>query len=227
MRLAARLQAIADLVEKGTLLADIGTDHAYLPIYLVQNKIVSQAIAGEVSKGPYKAAQQTIKNANLQEQINLRFGNGLQIVRPGEINTSVIAGMGGTTITKILDESPEVVKLLKKLLIQPMIGASAVRRWIAVNGWCISDEILVLDDGRLYEIIAAEPGKEPIYEEILYEIGPLLWKQRSTLLEMHINQLIQQVMRVLSEMTAGNNYSAKYYAYEEKLRQLEAKKACL
>jgi len=227
LRLSARLQAVANLVEGGTTLADIGTDHAYLPIFLVQEKIVSRAVAGEVSLGPYKAAQQAIENAGLQDSINLRLGNGLQVIKPAEIETAVIAGMGGATIINILQSAPEVVASLKRLIVQPMIAAASVRQWFTKNGWQIVDEVLILDDGRLYEIIAAEHGKSAEFENILYEIGPILWDKKPPLLSVHIDQLINQTKRVIDEMTAGKNFSAKYYEYNEKLRGLEAKKACL
>lgn len=227
MRLGARLQAIADLVEPGTSIADIGTDHAYLPIFLVQEKNISRSVAGEVSQGPYKAAKQAIEGAGLKDSINLRLGNGLQVIKPGEIETVVIAGMGGSTIIDILQGAPEVVASLKRLIVQPMIAAASVRRWFSENGWRIIDESLVLEDGRLYEIIAAEPGKADKLENILYDIGPILWEKKPTLLAVHIDNLIIQVKRVLDEMTAGKNFSAKYYEYAERLSRLEAKKACL
>lgn len=227
MRLSARLQAIADLVEKGTAVADIGTDHAYLPIFLVQEKVVSRAVAGEVSRGPYKAAEHAINTVGLHDSISLRLGNGLQVLTPGEVNTAVIAGMGGATIIDILLGAPDVVAALNRLIVQPMIAAASVRRWFTDNGWRIIDEVLVLDDGKLYEIIAAEQGHVVENETILDEIGPILWKKKPPLLHVHINHLISQTKRVLEEMTAGKNYSAKYYEYLEKLRRLEAKKACL
>lgn len=230
MRLGARLQAIADLVEQGTSLVDIGTDHAYLPIYLVERKIVSRAVAGEVSDGPYKAAQQTIDNAKLQGVqgcVQLRLGDGLQVIEPGEIETAVMAGMGGATIIGILEGAPRVARSLKRLIIQPMVAAAAVRRWLFDNGWYIDNEVLVVDDGRLYEIITAEQGEAPKHEEILHDIGPVLWRRKPPLLAMHLDQLIQQTHRILNGMAAGNNYSDKYYIYAEKLSQLEAKKACL
>lgn len=227
LRLSARLRAIADLIEPGTTVVDIGTDHAYLPIFLVQNSIVPRAVAGEVSRGPYKAAQNAINNANLEGLIDLRLGNGLKIVMPGEVDTAIIAGMGGTTIVNVLEDSPDVVKSLRRLIIQPMIAASAVRRWFSLNGWCIIDEVLVIDDGRMYEIIMAEKGSMAINEPILYEIGPVLWEKKPPLIKLHIERLISQTERILKEMAIGDGESRKFYEHVKKLQELEAKMACL
>lgn len=229
MRLGARLQAIADFVKPGARLADIGTDHAYLPIYLIQQGVVSWAVAGEVNHGPFKAAQQTIANENLTNTISLRLGDGLKVIDAGEVDTIVIAGMGGATIVDILQESSKVVESLVRIIVQPMVAAAAVRRWFTDNGWQIADEALVVDEGRLYEIIVAEQGKVPFPEldPILNEIGPVLWQKKSTLLALHIEQLINQTKRILQEMTAGNSKSPRYYEYLKRLEQLEAKKACL
>lgn len=229
MRLGARLQAIAGFVRPGMRLADIGTDHAYLPIYLVKQGIVPWAIAGEVNKGPFRAAQQAIENERLADKISLRLGNGLSVINSGEVDAAVIAGMGGATIVEILQEASHLVKSLLRIIAQPMVASAAVRHWFINNGWQIIDETLVMDEGRLYEIIVAEPSDAPLplIEPILYEIGPILWNSRHALLAMHIEQLIGQTQRILQEMDLGKSKSPKYYSYVEKLKQLEARKACL
>ena len=229
MRLGERLKTIAELVEPSARLADIGTDHAYLPIYLIQNDIISWAVAGEMNKGPFNAAKEAIERLKLSSKVSLRFGNGLSVVSPGEVDTAVIAGMGATTIIGILQEQPEVVSSLKRLILQPMVAAPLVRCWLTANGWKLVKEKLVIDDGKLYEIIVAEHGQSPEFEPIIYEIGPILWKERPPLLAVHIDQLIVQVKRILNEMRSGTDFenSSKYDEYTEKLRQLEAQKACL
>lgn len=229
MRLRERLHAIAALVPMGARLADIGTDHAYLPVALIQEKRISGAIAGEVHEGPYQIAKETIERLGLQDKILLRLGDGLSILTPGEADTAVIAGMGGTTIVDILSGQLSVTQSLQRLILQPMIGAAAVRRWLLANGWRIMDESLVVEEARLYEIIAAEPGISPAIEPILYEIGPVLWQKRPSLLAMHIEQLIFQAKRILRDMSASSDAqnSPRYYELIAKVQQLEAKQACL
>lgn len=223
MKLGHRLAAIASLVPSGAKLADIGTDHAYLPIYLVHNNIIENAVAGDVRNGPLEAARRAVSANGLLNKISLRLGDGLAVITPGEVDTVVIAGMGGGTITDILTASHEVVSRLRCLILQPMIGAALVRKWLVNNGWKITAEQLVEDDGRLYEIITASPGQAKEMEPILYEIGPLLWLVRHPLLDRHLAQLISQAGRVISEMNVSEQarQSPKYDEYKSKLEQLE------
>ena len=229
MKLGERLQAIAVFAAGGGPVADIGTDHAYLPIYLVLHDYVSKAIAVEVKEGPYQAARDMIERSNLAKQIDLRFGNGLEPLRVGEADTVTIAGMGGATIVDILNARPAVTASIKRLVLQPMIAAGTLRRWLAANGWSIIDETLVVDEGRLYEIIAAEPGRSAEFEDILYEIGPVLWAKRSPLLERHIDQLLSNIERILEEMTQSPTaiQSLRYEELSRRKLALEEKRKCL
>jgi len=229
LKLGERLLAIAAFVPVGARMADIGTDHAYLPIYLLQKKHIISAVAGEVNKGPFSSAQEAIKSVGLQDEISLRLGNGLDVLSPGEVDVAVIAGMGGATIIDILHGRPQVTRSLGQLILQPMIAASLVRRWLFENNWCISDEALVKEEGRLYEIIVAKPGSSDELEPILYEIGPVLWRNRPVLLKEHVENLIVQAKRILTEMSISDRAQAlpKFREYAKKIEQLEAKLACL
>ncbi len=229
LSLVGRLAALVACVPQGARLADIGTDHAYLPIELVQENIIVSAVAGDVHLGPYKAAKEHVEGLKLEEKISVRLGNGLAVLYPGEVDTAVIAGMGGQTILEILNNNPEVVISLKRLVLQPMVAAAAVRRWLNENGWCLVEEQLVQEDGRLYEIIVAEQGISSACESVMYDIGQKLWDEKSSLLTLHIDQLIAQTKRVLGEMSVSSNAkkSLKYHEYKERLEQLEAKRQCL
>jgi len=107
-KLSQRLLTLAQMVPRGARVADIGTDHAFLPCYLVKEKISPYVIGVEVKKGPYKKACFSVNKYNLEEQIELRLGNGLTVLKPGEVNTVVLAGMGGTVVCNILEQSPQV-----------------------------------------------------------------------------------------------------------------------
>lgn len=229
MKLVGRLAALAAFVPKGTRLADIGTDHAYLPIELVQDNVIVLAVAGDVHVGPYKAAKEHVEALGLEQRISVRLGNGMAVVDPDEVEIVIIAGMGGQTIIEILKKDPEVIKSLKRLILQPMIAAASVRRWLKENGWYIVDERLVQEDGRLYEIIVAEQGNSLVCEPIMYDIGQVLWNAKPNLLTLHIDQLIAQTKRVLVEMATSSSArkSLKYEEYQERLKQLEAKRQCL
>lgn len=229
MRLVGRLAALAAFVPQGARLADIGTDHAYLPIELIQDHIIVSAIAGDIHVGPYKAAKEHVEALGLEQKISVRLGNGLAVLSPGEVEVAVIAGMGGQTIIEILNNSIEVTKSLDRLILQPMVAAASVRRWLEENGWYLADERLVQDDGRLYEIVVAEQGKALICEPVMYDIGQKLWNDKSELLILHVDQLISQTKRILGEMAVSSNArkSLKYDEYKERLKQLEAKRQCL
>lgn len=229
MKLGERLAALADFVPQGARLADIGTDHGYLPIELIQKEIASFAVAGDVHKGPYEAAKENIESLGLENKISVRFGNGLAVLSPGEVDTVVIAGMGSSTMIDILTSEPEVTHSLTRLILQPMIAAATLRSWLIENRWSIVDETLVQEDGRLYEIIVAEQGFSPELEPIMYDIGMILWEKKPKLLSLHIDQLIFQTQRVLREMTNSKSaqQSLKFDEYTKRLKQLEAKKQCL
>ncbi|HWR07665.1 class I SAM-dependent methyltransferase [Sporomusa sp.] len=229
MRLGQRLRTIADMVPIGVTMADIGTDHAYLPIYLVEQKIITSAIAGDIHQGPYLSAKNAVAAVQLTQHISVRLGNGLEVVKPGEAEVVVIAGMGGANIIDILNSRPEVTSKVKRLILQPMIAAALVRTWLHTQGWQIVDEQLVQEEGKLYQIIAAEPGGSPVVEPVLYEIGPLLWQSKHPLLKLHINELIGHLRGVILAMegSADAVKLAKYREYTIRLKALEEKIRCL
>ncbi|QJW49180.1 SAM-dependent methyltransferase [bacterium BFN5] len=192
--------------------------------------MITSAIAGEVHKGPFQAAQEAIKQHGYTDKILLRMGNGLEILNPhDEVNVVTIAGMGGATIVDILSRYPEVTSSLSKIILQPMNAAALVRQWLLENHWMIEDEALVKEDGRLYEIITAVQGEQVISEQILLDIGPLIWSKRLPFLAEHLQFLRDQSIRVLSEMDASPSarISQKYSYYAQKIKDLELKMSCL
>ncbi len=229
MKLSARLAMLADCVPQDAVLADIGTDHAYLPVSLVESGRIGRAIAGDVVSGPYQAAQKAVAAAGYEAEISVRLGNGLAVLRPGEADTVVIAGMGGATIVEILAAEPEITAELKRLILQPMIAAGQVRRWLRDNCWRIVEEELVEDSGRIYEVIVAEQGMSEKEEEILEEIGPLLWRKRHPLLRRQLEAYISQTQMVIAQLAQSTTLASreKYAEYEKRLQELEAKLECL
>lgn len=229
MKLGSRLAALAAFVPQGTRMADIGTDHAYLPIELVQKNIALSAVAADVHIGPYQAAKVNIEGLGLSNKISVRLGDGLSVLSPGEVDIVVIAGMGGGTIIEILNSNPKITSSLSRLILQPMVATGLVRRWLNTNGWKIVDEALIQEDGKLYEVVVAEHGMTLITEPIMYDIGLVLWDKKPDLLKLHMENLIAQTERVLYEMAASNTArkSPKYNEYLERRKQLEAKRKCL
>lgn len=229
MKLGERLKTIAIRVAGGGPMADIGTDHAYLPIYLIEQGDIPRAIAVEVCEGPFQAAKEMIQRAGLADKIELRFGNGLEPLRPGEVSTIAIAGMGGSTIIDILERSPDIIAGVKRLVLQPMTGAGALRRWLAEHGWRLEDEELAYEEGRLYEIIVAEQGEAGGFDDVLYEIGPVLWLKKPPLLLTHIEQLLTHTGRIVAEMGQSPKavQSSKYRELTRRIQALEERRVCL
>ena len=200
MGLDDRLQALADFVEPGSRVADVGTDHGYLAIELIKSGKADFVIASDKNSGPLEAAGRSLKMEGLTDKITLRLGDGVQVLKPGEVDTVCLAGMGGVLMSEILAAKPEVVEGLKYLILQPMNGAEELRRWLYRHGWHIVDEALAVDDGHIYEIIKAERGRKRYPAPVELLIGPKLWEKKPPLLKHHIEQLLFQQKRVASGM---------------------------
>lgn len=229
LELSKRLAAVARHIPKDAVIADIGTDHAYLPVYLIQQGRVQKALAGEVTLGPYHAAQETVRSCKLEQKIDVRLGNGLGVLQPGEADVAVLAGMGGKTIINILMAGHEVLKDLKRLIVQPMRDVAAVRRWLVRNGWCFVDEEMVYEDGHYYVIIASEKGTEKIVDEFIFEVGPrLLDKQDDTLVD-YLKKRSADIDTVLKRLEAAKGDEARLRAgqlIKEKQKILEVLSLC-
>lgn len=160
LNLTPRLQAIADQVPKGARLADVGTDHAYLPVWLLLNGVVERAIAADLRPGPLERARQTARRYGVEEQVDFRLCDGLSGIQPEETEVAVIAGMGGDTIAGILEQAPWAKE--KTLLLQPMTAHSELRRWLSEQGYAIRREHISREGERLYSswtVVAGQMGE--------------------------------------------------------------------
>ena len=166
-----RLSAVAALVRQGSRLADIGTDHAYLPVHLVQAGVCPSAIASDIGAGPLDAARRTVTENGLSSEIALRLGNGLATVSAGETEDIAIAGMGGETIVMILEAAPWVQSEGVRLILQPMTRAEDLRRWLLSHGFSILEEHLIIDGRHLYPVMAAEYTNAPLCADDLLIYG--------------------------------------------------------
>lgn len=181
-------------------MADIGTDHAYLPTYLIETDAVPWAIAGDVMPGPLEAARQTVEAAGLADRIELRLGDGLQVLRPGEVATVTLCGMGGALMASLLEAvSLESVSLksINRLVLQPMESPEWLRAWLTGHGWRIVHEELVEDAGRIYVVMAAERGEQHLQPDELL-IGPLLQAAAGEILQRYLARWIAQLERAVA-----------------------------
>lgn len=223
IHIGPRLAAIAQMVPYGSAVADIGSDHAYLPVYLVQNGIASAVVAGEIKDGHLTAARATVYKVSLLDKISVRKGDGFAVLLPGEVEVAVIAGMGGDTIISILEASPEITSGLKRLILQPMVGARVVRGWLIEHGWFIAAEQLVKEDGHLYEIIVAERGQSRPLDALTLELGPILVDKRHPLLVEHVEVLLGKYRRAAAQMSLSTRTETdeRYREITEKIKSLE------
>ena len=229
MFLGARLQTVAGLAGDYRRFADVGSDHAYLPVWLVRQGKADYVVAGEIMPGPLEAARRTVDEAALADRIAVRLGDGLTVLEAGEVDAVIIAGMGGASIRGILDRSPQITGGLSRLICQPMVGAAGLRLWLFKHGWLIVAEELVQDDGRLYEVLAAEPGAAELPDPLLLEVGPLLWRNRHPLLPQQLERLLKQYRMRVAEMQQSTVPSVlkQKNAWQQRIDQLEAMRECL
>ncbi|MFL0364228.1 tRNA (adenine(22)-N(1))-methyltransferase [Pseudobacillus sp. 179-B 2D1 NHS] len=219
-QLSKRLMAVASRIPQQAVIADIGSDHAYLPCYAVKKGLAVKAIAGEVADGPLQAARQQVKEAGLEEKIAVRKGSGLEVIAAGEVDCVTIAGMGGTLITSILEEGKEKLPGVKRLILQPNLRADHIRKWLLTNGWELIEEEIMEEDGKIYEILIAEKGAaERPYssrKELELLTGPMLLQERSDVFLKKWKREAAQLEVVLESLKKAGNQKAA----EEKRRSI-------
>ena len=161
MELSKRLQAVAGLVTAGSVLADIGTDHAYIPICLVQSGRIKGAVAMDINRGPLKRAEENIREHGLEDRIHTRLSDGFEALEPGEADCAVIAGMGGGLLVRILKEGGSVIGTLKECILQPQSEIEKVRAFLLEEGFLFIAEDMVEEDGKYYPMMkVACPGRK-------------------------------------------------------------------
>lgn len=217
IELKERLAAIAKHVPEGSVPADVGTDHAYLPVFLVQSGVCRQAFGTDIHQGPFDSAVEQVRSQGLSDAIKIYLGNGLLPLEPGQVDAVVIAGMGGTTIRGILTASPDVLGNVRRLILQPMVAGGMLRRWLSENGWQIIDEQLVEEDSRIYEIIVAEPGEGRVYSEVIMELGPKIVSKRDQLLSRVVENKVNAMEEIIEQL--GHSERPELLAKKEELLQ--------
>lgn len=218
LQLQPRLQALADLVPRGAALADVGTDHGYLPVYLLQKGVIARAIASDIGAEPLDHARRTAEEYGVTA-LELRLCDGLAGISPQEADTVVIAGMGGESIIAILSAAPWT-KEGCRLILQPMTRQELLRRWLSENGYRFTSEHLVEDKGTVYPILCVTGGVQaplteaeayagvlldgdPLYDEYLHRQTARLQKAADGLRRSRENQCkadtLDSIIRALAE----------------------------
>jgi len=226
IKLSPRLEAIAGCVTGAGSMADIGTDHGYLPVYLVENALVSRAIASDTNAQPLKKATNIISQQQLEKQIETRLGSGLSVLKPGEVEAVVMAGMGGLLICDLLEAQSDVARETQKLVLQPMNNQAVLRKYLEVAGFRIIREELAQEENRVYQVIIAEPGKMVFTNDLEYQLGFEFYSSKHPLLTALIDRKIfleQQI--VLSTQGKTTAVAAKQWKesslFIEKLNEVK------
>lgn len=209
MNLSIRLKTISDMIdEKTKTIVDVGTDHAYIPIYLLKNNKIKYAIASDINKGPVEKAKTNVKNYGLGDKVSCRLGGGLKTVEPNEVEVAIIAGMGGNLIRDIIEESMDVFKTLDYIILQPVQNPEVLKEYIYNSGYKIIDEDLVKEDGKFYEIFKIKYDKKDIeLENIYYEISEFLLKKKHPIMKEYLNFKLEKYERICNGMKTDTDSS--------------------
>ncbi|HQD49794.1 MAG TPA: class I SAM-dependent methyltransferase [Defluviitaleaceae bacterium] len=200
MILSKRLSAIANEVPHYASIADIGTDHAYLPIYLYKLNKIKKAIATDINKGPLEKAKNNIMSHQADRIIETRLGNGLEVLKENEVDTIILAGMGGMLIIDILKKRPEIVENIDRLIIQPQLDQNEVRKYLHSINHKIINEQLVYEDNKYYWIMSSEAGKEKYDKEIFYLYSKILIEKKDPILKQYIEKEIKKNKNILERL---------------------------
>ena len=219
MELSKRLQAVAELISQNMSVADVGCDHGYIPIYLLETGKSHKVLALDVNPGPLKRAEEHIREHGLS--IETRLSDGVKKLSPGEVDCVVVAGMGGALTTRILNEGEDVFRKLREFVLQPQSEIYKVRQYLYKNGYRIIAEDMVLEEGKFYPMMKVINADAPEYNKIELLYGPILLDNKhpvlKAFLEKERNKRIQIRENLLKEAGQHDNYKVSHHMYYKKL----------
>ena len=223
MELSKRLQAVADLVSDGMTVADVGTDHGYIPIHLLETGKCPKAFAMDVNRGPLLRAQKHIAEHGLGEQIETRLSDGVKGLQVGECDAVVIAGMGGALTVKILDEGKDVFKNLKEFILQPQSELSKVREYLYEQGYCVVAEYMVQEDGKFYPMMKVINDESDTYNAIEFRYGKCLLSKKHPVLRVFLEKEKNTKKNILQNLQKedGEHIEVRKKEIEEELEGIE------
>ncbi|WP_440895866.1 tRNA (adenine(22)-N(1))-methyltransferase [Amphibacillus sp. Q70] len=201
--LSNRLKNIMDFLPAGSFFADIGSDHAYLPIAVCQHDQSAKAIAGELNEGPYRSALEHVTTQRLTDQIKVIKGDGLEVIQFEPVKQVVIAGMGGGLICSILEQGKHLLKDVDRLILQPNVNSEYIREWLLNTDYQLVAERILAEEGHIYEILVADIAvTKARYEysdkEILF--GPYLIKEKNNVFKQKWQRERKNYRRIIEQM---------------------------
>lgn len=210
MQLSKRLLMVTNFVRKGSVVADVGCDHAYISIYLVLNEIAKRTYALDVNKGPLEKAKVNIASYNLSDRIETRLSNGLQKLKPDKVDTIVIAGMGGSLAIKILSEGKESVECATELVLQVQSELDKVRQYLHTINFTIVEEAMCKEDGKFYTAIHAVKGRqEESLNLVELKYGKYLLENKNKVLEEFLKKEYDKALSIKEKLESEDSVNAK------------------
>ena len=211
INLSDRLYKIASMIEKGETVADIGTDHGYLPIYLLLNEISPSVVLTDISSGSLGKAKQNCSEYLEGQNAVFREGDGLEVLSPGEVDVVVLAGIGGLLTKEILEWDLEKSRSYKKFIMQPRNNGGALRKFLALNGFDVKDFSIVAEGARFCEIMLVEPADDPYFDisgvgaisDPEWEFPLEILSEQNALAEEYLRKSLEQEKNVLEKIIAG------------------------
>lgn len=202
--LSERLRQIAEYVENGSVIADIGTDHAHIPIYLVLKGVIKEAIAMDINSGPLEKARENIMQYECADKIELRLSNGFDALKENQADTAIIAGMGGRLIIDILTRGQKVASSINNFILSPHTDIPLVRKYLQENGYTITNENMVYDEEKYYTIINAVHGKMGVYTEEQLIYGKYLLESRNPVLKDYLCYELNKYNTIIKKLNGDS-----------------------
>lgn len=216
MKLSKRLEMVASFVENGSSLADIGTDHGYIPIALAKRDIIKKGLAMDVRKGPLERAKEHIAEYHLEDRIETRLSDGARMLQPGEADAVVIAGMGGELVIHILEGGRHLWDSVHQWVLSPQSDLFKVRRYLREHGFDITKETMLEEDGKYYTVMNVVRGDMEPASEAYDCYGACLIRDRHPILKEYLKKEEQQLEKILGQLAERGTESAENRAKELK-----------
>ena len=224
MALSKRLEQVARMIPPCQTVADVGTDHGFLAVALIEKEIAGRVIAIDVNRGPLESAKRFVKERRLENHIECRLGDGLAITTAGEIDCAVICGMGGELMQHIISVGPE---LLQTYVVQPQSHREELKKFLVAQGYGITDEHCLQEGKQYYDIWVVERGVTSVYnslpsDSILWEYGAILQERRSPIWAHHIQRRIETLESIASHMRDVSKGSHGLGAIQKEIEALRS-----
>lgn len=241
VELSARMQALTDMVSRQSVVCDVGCDHGFVSIYLVQQGIAPKVYAMDVGKGPLERAKEHIKEYDMEPYIETRLSDGLEALQVGEADCMICAGMGGKLMMRILKEGEEKARVMKELILQPQSEIASFRAFLRKEGYEVVRENMIYEEGKYYPMMKVVPekkvlektewdeeGSKAVQEHILWDkFGELLLKEKHPVLRQYLTQSKEYLAELLLHVNAqgGERAQGRVEEIQEELRMINEAQA--